>query len=93
MDAIVMPVQHRSIHEGHSEATWAATEPQSMKDTARAELLPLTPLSHAILLALADEKLHGYTIVRDVDRARPGERCGPAQGRCMRHSGGCGVTV
>ncbi len=31
-----------------------------------AELLPLTPLSHAILLALADGDRHGYAIVQEV---------------------------
>ena len=37
-----------------------------MQSRDPAELLPLTPLSHAILLALADEDLHGYAIVQDV---------------------------
>lgn len=32
-----------------------------------ADLLPLTPLSHAVLLALADGDLHGYTIVQEVE--------------------------
>lgn len=40
--------------------------------TAPDELLPLTPLSHAVLLALADEELHGYAIVREVERQTGG---------------------
>ena len=37
-----------------------------MKTRDPAELLPLTPLSHAILLALADDDRHGYAIVQEV---------------------------
>jgi DNA-binding PadR family transcriptional regulator len=29
--------------------------------------LPLTPLSHAVLLALADGALHGYAIMKDIE--------------------------
>jgi DNA-binding PadR family transcriptional regulator len=29
--------------------------------------LPLTPLSHAVLLALADGSLHGYAIMKDIE--------------------------
>jgi DNA-binding PadR family transcriptional regulator len=29
--------------------------------------LPLTPLSHAVLLALADGALHGYAIMKDLE--------------------------
>ena len=36
------------------------------------ELLPLTPLSHAILIALAGEDLHGYAIVQEVERQTHG---------------------
>lgn len=36
------------------------------------ELLPLTPLSHAVLLALADRDLHGYAIVQEVVRQTSG---------------------
>lgn len=34
--------------------------------------LPLTPLSHAILLALADADLHGYGIIKEVERQTDG---------------------
>ncbi len=36
------------------------------------ELLPLTPLSHAVLLALADRDLHGYALVQEVARQTSG---------------------
>lgn len=36
------------------------------------ELLPLTPLSHAVLLALADRDLHGYALVQEVVRQTSG---------------------
>lgn len=36
------------------------------------ELLPLTPLSHAILVALADGDLHGYAIVQEIHRHSEG---------------------
>ena len=35
-------------------------------------LLPLTPLSHGILLALADADRHGYTIAQEVERQSDG---------------------
>jgi len=35
-------------------------------------LLPLTPLSHAVLLALADRDLHGYALVQEVVRQTSG---------------------
>lgn len=34
---------------------------------SESDVLPLTPLSHAVLLALADGDLHGYTIVQEVE--------------------------
>lgn len=37
-----------------------------------AESLPLTPLSHAVLLALADEDRHGYGIIKEVERQTDG---------------------
>lgn len=36
------------------------------------EALPLTPLSHAILLALVDEDRHGYGIIKEVERQSDG---------------------
>lgn len=36
------------------------------------ESLPLTPLSLAVLLALAGEDLHGYAILKDVERQSEG---------------------
>jgi len=38
--------------------------------------LPLTPLSHAVLLALADGPLHGYAIMRGVEEHDEGVRAG-----------------
>ena len=37
-----------------------------------APALPLTPLSHTILLALADEDRHGYGIIKEVVRQTDG---------------------
>lgn len=34
--------------------------------------LPLTPLSHAVLLALADADRHGYGIIKEVERQTAG---------------------
>jgi DNA-binding PadR family transcriptional regulator len=34
---------------------------------------PLTPLSMAILLALAGEELHGYALLREIERQTGGE--------------------
>lgn len=34
--------------------------------------LPLTPLSHAVLLALADEDRHGYGVIKEVERQTGG---------------------
>lgn len=34
--------------------------------------LPLTPLTHAILLALLDEARHGYAIIKEVERITAG---------------------
>lgn len=36
------------------------------------DLLPLTPLSHAVLLALAEGELHGYAILQEVERLTDG---------------------
>lgn len=36
-------------------------------------LLPLTPLSLAILLALAEGDLHGYAIIKEVERQTAGQ--------------------
>lgn len=36
-------------------------------------LLPLTPLSLAILLALAERDLHGYAIIKEVERQTTGQ--------------------
>ena len=42
------------------------------------EFLPLTPAVLEILLALAEEDLHGYAIMREVERRTDGEtRLGP----------------
>ena len=35
--------------------------------------LPATPLSHAILLALADRSRHGYAIIKEVGRLTDGQ--------------------
>ena len=35
-------------------------------------LLPLTPLAFQVLLALADEPRHGYSIIREVDERTDG---------------------
>ena len=43
---------------------------RSEKDPS--SLLPLTPLSLAILLALADGDLHGYAIIKEVERQTEG---------------------
>jgi DNA-binding PadR family transcriptional regulator len=34
--------------------------------------VPLTPLSHAVLLALADADRHGYGIIKEVERQTAG---------------------
>jgi DNA-binding PadR family transcriptional regulator len=39
-----------------------------MPDRPIRDDLPLTPLSHAILLALADGDRHGYGIIKEVER-------------------------
>ena len=39
---------------------------------AAPDLLPLTPLSHAVLLALAEGALHGYAILQEVERLTDG---------------------
>lgn len=43
-----------------------------MNDPTPRERLPLTPLSHAILLALADRDRHGYGILKQVEDASDG---------------------
>lgn len=43
-----------------------------MEERRAEALLPLTPLSHAILIALADGDLHGYAIVQEVQRQSEG---------------------
>jgi DNA-binding PadR family transcriptional regulator len=43
-----------------------------VKRTSPAELLPLTPLSVAILLALVDEARHGYGIIKTLERETEG---------------------
>lgn len=43
-----------------------------MSETIPEGTLPLTPLSHAILLALADADQHGYAIIQDVARQTDG---------------------
>ena len=44
-----------------------------MNEDRRAnELLPLTPLSHAVLVALAEGDLHGYAIVQEIHRQSEG---------------------
>lgn len=40
--------------------------------TALSDSLPLTPLSMAILLALADEALHGYALMKEIARQTNG---------------------
>jgi DNA-binding PadR family transcriptional regulator len=42
-------------------------------------LLPLTPLTHAVLLALLDADRHGYGIIKEVDR-QTGGRIRPGTG-------------
>ena len=43
-----------------------------MKHTEPTALLPLTPLSFHILLALADQHRHGYAIIKDVEHRSEG---------------------
>jgi DNA-binding PadR family transcriptional regulator len=43
-----------------------------MSAKALENLLPLTPLSHHILLVLADRDCHGYAIVHEVERQTGG---------------------
>lgn len=43
-----------------------------MPDAPIQEDLPLTPLSHAVLLALADGDRHGYGIIKEVERQTDG---------------------
>jgi DNA-binding PadR family transcriptional regulator len=43
-----------------------------VKRTTAADLLPLTPLSIAILLALVDEARHGYGIIKALERDTDG---------------------
>lgn len=50
-----------------------------MTDNDVAALLPLTPLSFQILLALADGERHGYGIMKEIDRRTKG-RMTPATG-------------
>lgn len=40
--------------------------------TARSDGLPLTPLSMAVLLALADRDRHGYALMREIERQTDG---------------------
>lgn len=42
------------------------------KDDA-AELLPLTPLTYQVLLAMADGPLHGYGVIKEVSERTDGE--------------------
>jgi hypothetical protein len=41
------------------------------RETDPARLLPLTPLAFSILLALADQDLHGYAIAQRIASATP----------------------
>ena len=50
-----------------------------MTERDAAALLPLTPLSFQILLALADGERHGYGIMKEIDRRTKG-RMTPATG-------------
>ncbi len=50
-----------------------------MKDREVASLLPLTPLSFQILLALVDGERHGYGIMKEIERRTKG-RMTPATG-------------
>lgn len=43
-----------------------------MPDEPILESLPLTPLSHAVLLALVDGDRHGYGIIKEVERQTDG---------------------
>jgi DNA-binding PadR family transcriptional regulator len=42
------------------------------EDRRASDLLPLTPLSHAILVALAEGDRHGYAIVQEIHRQSEG---------------------
>lgn len=49
-----------------------------MRETVPEEMLPLTPAVFHILFALADSEMHGYAIMREVERATEGKvRMGP----------------
>jgi DNA-binding PadR family transcriptional regulator len=50
-----------------------------VKDREVASLLPLTPLSFQILLALVDGERHGYGIMKEIERRTKG-RMTPATG-------------
>jgi DNA-binding PadR family transcriptional regulator len=54
--------------------------------------LPLTPLSLAVLLGLADGARHGYAIMKEVERQTDG-RISPAQAASTRRSSGCWTTA
>jgi DNA-binding PadR family transcriptional regulator len=48
-------------------------------DDRAAQLLPLTPLSLAVLLALAEESRHGYALLKEIER-QSGGRLQPGTG-------------
>jgi DNA-binding PadR family transcriptional regulator len=49
-----------------------ATERSSMPARPVESLLPLTPLSYHVLLALVDGEMHGYAILRDIEERAAG---------------------
>jgi DNA-binding PadR family transcriptional regulator len=54
-------------------ATAASNPRHRRNDEARAQsLLPLTPLSLAVLLALAGEARHGYALFKEIERQSDG---------------------
>lgn len=44
-----------------------------MKDAKPEDLLPLTPLTYQVLLAMADRPLHGYGVIKEVSARTNGE--------------------
>lgn len=47
--------------------------PKPAKDRKPDELLPLTPLTYQVLLAMADGALHGYGVIKEVSARTKGE--------------------
>jgi hypothetical protein len=60
-----------------------ATERSSMRARPVESLLPLTPLSYHVLLALVDGEMHGYAILRDIEERAAGA-VRPGTGNALR---------